>query len=218
MDTGKLNSSFGRIHACYQKLQLNAHLPDVTACSESIELAPGERFQPQAGFIYFLLSGQITLAVNDPDNLLGIVIEHMPLGLLEHYCPAVELLYQCLDRCRFARISVEDFERIFFYSSPEYMKELTTILAYMGIFALDAHNERGNLSGFQTIKSMLSRYLYRNEIDCGKRESLSAFIIKRTNLSRSYVYQVLAALKEGGYITVKKGQLISIDRKIPDKF
>ncbi|EOY3994542.1 helix-turn-helix domain-containing protein, partial [Klebsiella aerogenes] len=51
-----------------------------------------------------------------------------------------------------------------------------------------------------------------------KRESLSAFIIKRTNLSRSYVYQVLAALKEGGYITVKKGQLISIDRKIPDKF
>ncbi|HHR3265008.1 TPA: Crp/Fnr family transcriptional regulator, partial [Klebsiella aerogenes] len=27
-----------------------------------------------------------------------------------------------------------------------------------------------------------------------------------------------AALKEGGYITVKKGQLISIDRKIPDKF
>lgn len=73
-----------------------------------------------------------------------------------------------------------------------------------GHFALDAHNERGNLSGFQTIKSMLSRYLYRNEIDYGKRESLSAFIIKRTNLSRSYVYQVLAALKEGGYITVKK--------------
>ncbi|WP_200850421.1 helix-turn-helix domain-containing protein, partial [Klebsiella pneumoniae] len=31
------------------------------------------------------------------------------------------------------------------------------------------------------------------------------FIIKRTNLSRSYVYQVLAALREGGYITVKKG-------------
>ena len=83
----------------------------------------------------------------------------MPLGLLEHYCPAVELLYQCLDRCRFARISVEDFERIFFYSSPEYMKELTTILAYMGIFALDAHNERGNLSGFQTIKDRCYRVI-----------------------------------------------------------
>ncbi|WP_227549855.1 helix-turn-helix domain-containing protein, partial [Klebsiella quasipneumoniae] len=71
---------------------------------------------------------------------------------------------------------------------------------------------------FQTIKSMLSRYLYRAEIDGGQHESLSAFIIKRTNLSRSYVYQVLAALREGGYITVKKGKLISIDRSIPEKF
>ena len=64
----------------------------------------------------------------------------------------------------------------------------------------------------------LSRYLYRGEIDGGQHESLSAFIIKRTNLSRSYVYQVLAALREGGYITVKKGKLISIDRHIPEKF
>jgi hypothetical protein len=84
------------------------------------------------------------------------------------------------------------------------MKELTTILVYMGIFVLDVSNERGNLSGFQTIKSMLFRYLYRREIDTGKRESLSAFIIKRTNLSRSYVYQVLAALKEGIYYGEKR--------------
>jgi hypothetical protein len=40
----------------------------------------------------YLLSGQITLAVNDPDNLLGIVIEHMPLGLLEHYCPVIRVV------------------------------------------------------------------------------------------------------------------------------
>lgn len=58
MDTGKLNSSFGRIHACYQKLQLNAHLPHVIACSENVECAAGERFHPQDGFIYFLLSGK----------------------------------------------------------------------------------------------------------------------------------------------------------------
>jgi hypothetical protein len=92
------------------------------------------------------------------------------------------------------------------------MKELTTILVYMGIFVLDVSNERGNLSGFQTIKSMLFRYLYRREIDTGKRESLSAFIIKRTNLSRSYVYQVLAALKEGIYYG-EKGSLFPLTGK-----
>ncbi|MBZ1651302.1 helix-turn-helix domain-containing protein, partial [Klebsiella pneumoniae] len=150
--------------------------------------------------------------------LVGIVIAHMPLGLLEHYCPSVALYYQCLGECQLAKITASDFERIFFHSSPGYMQELTTILAYMGIFALDAHYERGSQTSFQTIKSMLSRYLYRGEIDGGQHESLSAFIIKRTNLSRSYVYQVLAALREGGYITVKKGKLISIDRHIPEKF
>lgn len=87
----------------------------------------------------------------------------------------------------------------------------------MGIFALDAHYERGSQTSFQTIKSMLSRYLYRGEIDGGQHESLSAFIIKRTNLSRSYVYQCWPRCARG-YITVKKGKLISIDRHIPEKF
>ncbi|MCX3409258.1 helix-turn-helix domain-containing protein [Raoultella ornithinolytica] len=211
-------SRFGNIHTFYQSLELTSHLPEVIACGEDLELASGERFQPAEGFIYFLRQGQVTLAVDDEQNLLGIVIENMPLGLLEHYCPSARFFYRCQENCRFSKIAASDFERIFYHSSPQYMKELTTILVYMGIFVLDVSNERGNLSGFQTIKSMLFRYLYRREIDTGKRESLSAFIIKRTNLSRSYVYQVLAALKEGGYITVKKGQLISIDRKIPEKF
>ncbi|MEL0554496.1 MULTISPECIES: helix-turn-helix domain-containing protein [Enterobacteriaceae] len=213
-----MTSRFGNIHSFYQTLELTTHLPEVIACGESVELAAGDRFQPAEGFIYFVLEGKMTLAVDDEQNLLGIVIENMPLGLLEYYCPSVKLVYQCLEKCRFTQVAVSDFERIFFHSSPQYMKELAQILVYMSVFTLDASNERGNLSGFQTIKSMLSRYLYRSEIDTGKRESLSAFIIKRTNLSRSYVYQVLAALKAGGYITVKKGQLISIDRKIPEKF
>ncbi|WP_241722092.1 helix-turn-helix domain-containing protein [Raoultella sp. HC6] len=213
-----MNSSFGDIYSSYQNLELSTHLPEVVACGEEVECAAGARFQPAEGYIYFLLQGQMTLAVGDAQNLLGIVIEHMPIGLPERYFPQLNWLYQCQNPCRFAKVTVADFERIFFHSSPKYMQELTTILVYMGILAIDAHNERGNLSGFQTIKSMLSRYLFRTGIDAGQRESLSAFIIKRTNLSRSYVYQVLAALKEGGYITVKKGRLISIDRKIPDKF
>ncbi len=213
-----MNPSFGDIYDRYQKLTLTTHLPAVIACSETLSLSKDQPFLPQPGYLYFLLQGQMTLAFGDEQNLIGIVIAHMPLGLLEHYCPSVALYYQCLGECQLAKISASDFERIFFHSSPGYMQELTTILAYMGIFALDAHYERGSQTSFQTIKSMLSRYLYRGEIDGGQHESLSAFIIKRTNLSRSYVYQVLAALREGGYITVKKGKLISIDRPIPEKF
>ncbi len=76
------------------------------------------------------------MAFGDEQNLVGIVIAHMPLGLLEHYCPSVALYYQCLGECQLAKITASDFERIFFHSSPGYMQELTTILAYMGILPL----------------------------------------------------------------------------------
>jgi hypothetical protein len=68
------------IFTLYQSLELTSHLPEVIACGEDLELASGERFQPAEGFIYFLRQGQVTLAVDDEQNLLGIVIENMPLG------------------------------------------------------------------------------------------------------------------------------------------
>jgi hypothetical protein len=42
-------SRFGNIHAFYQSLELTSHLPEVIACGEDLELASGERFQPQKG-------------------------------------------------------------------------------------------------------------------------------------------------------------------------
>lgn len=64
----------------------------------------------------------MTLAFGDEQNPVGIVIAHMPLGLLEHYCPSVALYYQCLGECQLAKITASDFERIFFHSSPGYMQ------------------------------------------------------------------------------------------------
>lgn len=122
-----MNPSFGDIYDRYQKLTLTTHLPAVIACSETLSLGKDRGFIPQPGYLYFLLQGQMTLAFGDEQNLVGIVIAHMPLGLLEHYCPSVALYYQCLGECQLAKITASDFERIFFHSSPGYMQELTTI-------------------------------------------------------------------------------------------
>ena len=145
----------------------------------------------------------MTLAFGDEQNLVGIVIAHMPLGLLEHYCPSVALYYQCLGECQLAKITASDFERIFFHSSPGYMQELTTIPAYMGIFALDAHYERGSQTSFQTIKSMLSRYLYRGEID-GVSMRACRHLLLNEPISRAAMCTGAGRAARGGYITVKK--------------
>ncbi|MCE1557257.1 helix-turn-helix domain-containing protein, partial [Enterobacter hormaechei] len=100
----------------------------------------------------------------------------------------------------------------------ERMQALATILTYMSIFTIDLHNERRQVTSYQTIKPMLYRYLYRQETHTGENEGLALFIIKRTNLSRTHVFRVLADLKAGGYITMKRGKLVSIDRPLPEAY
>lgn len=151
-------------------------------------------------------------------RIIGTTIEHMPIGLLESLCPAVAFNYDALTKSTILKISISGFERIFFNSATEFTKELTTILSYMVISALDVHVERRAESSYHTVKSMLQRYLYRKTLNDEENEGIASFIIRRTNLSRSYVFRVLSELKEGEYITVKKGKLISIDKKLPNDF
>lgn len=65
---------------------------------------------------------------------------------------------------------------------------------------------------------MLSRYLYRARNHTNESEGIAEFIIRRTNLSRTHVFRILAGLKEGGYITVKRGRLTSINKNLPKEY
>jgi hypothetical protein len=82
---------FWRYLRSVPEAELTTHLPAVIACSEILSWPATRAFQPQPGSLLFA-AGQMTLAFDDEQNLVGIVIAHMPLGLLEHYCPSVSFL------------------------------------------------------------------------------------------------------------------------------
>nr|WP_233094085.1 helix-turn-helix domain-containing protein [Enterobacter hormaechei] len=155
-----------------------------------------------------------------PDDGLNIgnTIEYMPIGLMERYCPLAKYEYRSSAKVKLVRIAWADFDQLFFGGGCERMQALATILTYMSIFTIDLHNERRQVTSYQTIKPMLYRYLYRQETHTGENEGLALFIIKRTNLSRTHVFRVLADLKAGGYITMKRGKLVSIDRPLPEAY
>ncbi|HHT7509923.1 TPA: helix-turn-helix domain-containing protein [Klebsiella quasipneumoniae subsp. similipneumoniae] len=209
---------FETIHEHYRTLELNKHMAEVTACAASFTLKMNESLMPEENIIYFIAEGVLSIAMDEDPRIIGTTIEYMPVGLLEHLCPVVSFNYAALTPAKILKISISDFERIFFNTSAEYAKELTTILSYMLIVVLDVHVERRTDSGYYTIKAMLRRYLYRRKVNIQESEGIANFIIRRTNLSRSYVFRVLAELKEGEYITIKKGKLISIDKKLPSDF
>lgn len=62
---------------------------------------------------------------------------------------------------------------------------------------------------------LIELWLYPEDIR--RQLNITTFIQQRTNFSRSRIMAVLSALKEGGYITTKKGKLIDLN-KLPRAF
>lgn len=210
--------AFENIHEFYRNQDFSHHRSDVIDASSRFNMKVNEQLTLDKQYIYFVDTGVISIAVDDDPRIIGTTIEYMPIGLLERFCPIAHFRYSALTQTSMLKIPMQDFDRIFFGDSKEHMQELAAILSYMLIFILDVHTERRSDSGYHTIKAMLQRYIYRRSVNEFENEGIANFIIRRTNLSRSYVFRVLASLKEGQYITVKKGKLISIDRKLPSDF
>jgi CRP-like cAMP-binding protein len=210
--------NFAELHSYYKSLNIGSHLTELHAKGSQSEYPQNHTLALDPGFIYFIIEGSLALSVKDNDLIIGNAIEFMPIGLMERYCPLVNFEYTSMTQMTVIKITYEDFDALFIHASPERVTELATILIYMTIFSLDLHFERKQLTSYQTIKPMLFRYLYRSQTHKNEREGLAAFIMRRTNLSRTHVFRVLADLKEGGYITVEKGRLVSINKTLPEEY
>lgn len=212
------NVNFAELHSYYRSLRIDSHVADLNEKGERFDYPFNHRLVVEKGFIYFIVDGSLAIAGKDNELIVGNAIEYMPIGLMERYCPLVDFVYSAMTPITVIKISWDHFDAIFFQADPKRVIELTTILLYMTIFSLDLHYERKQLTSYQTIKPMLSRYLYRSQTHHNEREGIAAFIMRRTNLSRTHVFRVLADLKEGGYITVEKGKLVSIDKTLPEEY
>ena len=200
------------------RFKFNAYLSQLAKLNGISVDDISKKFTVEPGYIYFCTEGSLTILMPDDGLNIGNTIEYMPIGLMERYCPLAKYEYRSSAKVKLVRIAWADFDQLFFEGGSERMQALATILTYMSIFTIDLHNERRQVTSYQTIKPMLYRYLYRQETHTGENEGLALFIIKRTNLSRTHVFRVLADLKAGGYITMKRGKLVSIDRPLPDAY
>ncbi|MCT4706849.1 helix-turn-helix domain-containing protein [Enterobacteriaceae bacterium H16N7] len=212
-----MEANFENIHHYYQTLDLGRYVADVVKMGEEITLAATDTLCVTPGFIYLVLEGSVAISHAQSELTIGNTIEYMPIGLMEQYCPLVKFDYKCMTPVDAVKISHQQFDGLF-YQDPDYMKVLSKILVFMTIFSLDLHSERKQLTSYQTIKPMLYRYLYRAKTFQNEKQGLADFIIRRTKLSRTHVFRVLADLKEGGYITMEKGKLVSIDKVLPEDY
>ncbi|WP_455425497.1 helix-turn-helix domain-containing protein [Dryocola sp. LX212] len=182
-----------------------------------ITFPAGAILRPKEDEILILTSGQMTMSNSSSEGLMiGQIFTFMPIGLLErHY--QLPLYYQAESEVTIFQLTTKEFKEIF-YEVPENAELLSQILTYMSSMLIHIYYERNNDSGYATVRQMLHRYMYRMEESAQFNEGIASFILKRTRLSRSYVFQILSALKSGGYITIKNARLVAINRDIPKRF
>ncbi|HAT1614294.1 TPA: hypothetical protein I8Y09_000962 [Raoultella ornithinolytica] len=147
---------------------------------------------------------------------VGKGIRGMLLGLVESYGPPLPLQYIAKRNVKIVKISSEDFERAFMREG--HFRYFVEIISFILAMLLDSHYERAFSNRYNAIRSMIYRYQVQQEEGVLHDDSLSGFILKRTKISRSYLFQVLADLKSGGYIEVSNGKLISIIKELPEEY
>ncbi|MEF3097839.1 winged helix-turn-helix DNA binding protein [Raoultella ornithinolytica] len=190
----------------------------------------GEIFRIENNEIILVLSGvlainmqqpafpereSITVAHEEPFRV-GKAVRGMVLGLVESFGPSVSLQYVAKQDSKIATQCYDDFVEIF--TQKEQFKYLIKMTAFTLTMLLDSYNERNFSNRYNVIRSMIYRYKIQQSEGILHDDSLASFILKRTKISRSYLFQILADLKDGGYIDVRNGKLYSILKELPEKY
>ncbi|WP_105903101.1 helix-turn-helix domain-containing protein [Vibrio gangliei] len=208
--------TFSDLHQYYQTLELDQHVNALLQTGIELNIPFKQPLKLEKDAIYFVVKGSMALVIEDNHLIIGNTIEYMPIGLMEKCCPLAKFSYTAMSDVTLVKLSYQQFSDYFYQQDKA--EVLTQILSFMAIFTLDLHSERKKVSSYHTIRSMLFRYIYRTESHEHENEGIASFIISRTNLSRAHVFRVLADLKQGGYITIKKGRLISINKNLPSDY
>lgn len=212
-----MSTQFDVAEGLYSSIDFSSLKEQIEQAGRELTLKKGMTIRPKKNEVLVLLSGQMTVSTSQTHELLiGHTYPFVILGLLERYYE-MKIYYQAEIDVTLYQFTYEEFSAIFF-NTPHGAEMLCHIVSFMSARLIHAYYERNNDSGYATIREMLQRYLYKSEEGTIHNEGISSFILKRTRLSRSYVFQILSGLKTGGYITIKNGKLISINREIPKRF
>jgi len=162
-------------------------------------------------------SGEVSETVGHEEPFrVGKGIQGMILGLVEAYGPPIPLQYVAKRKVKIAIFNRSQFEALFVQQQK--FSYLMKVSAYTLAMVIDSYNERNFSSRYSAIRSMIYRYQKQREEGLLHDNSLASFIQKRTKISKSYLFKILADLKNGGFIDTENGKLVAILKELPEKY
>lgn len=155
-----------------------------------------------------------TISIENLENNLALGIASAPVSLGFTSALAEKLLLRALDECEVATVPLDTvMARI-------EEKQLWEIMARHMIIVTNKLFIQNEMATAPTTYDMLCYQLQALAKEPESiRQQIAAYqyIQDRTNLSRSSVMKMLAALKKGGYIELEQGKLLTI-KHLPARF
>ncbi|WET42309.1 helix-turn-helix domain-containing protein [Citrobacter enshiensis] len=174
----------------------------------------------ETAFIFILSEGCASLCHFNTNLHTGTTFAPTIVGLIDGYSLYYDVenrprhYIYAETRCTGYKVPLEKFvEQCDTYNL---WHDVARILAQRLMTMSAMEEELVGLNAYGSIRAVLIElWLYPEDIR--SQLNIAAFIQKRTNLSRSRIMAVLSALKEGGYITIKTGKLVDLN-KLPKAF
>jgi hypothetical protein len=140
--------------------------------------------------------------------------EGMIIGIFEEYVPAVTFEYIAVSDVDMIILSRSELEYQVSQDGTKAIK-LFQLLSYMFAFTTCIAFENNRNSTYSIVRGLIYRYSQHNSLGLMGNELLTTYILRRTNLSRSYVFKIISSLKKDGYILLSAGKLTEIKSRLP---
>jgi len=172
-----------------------------------IKFNPPTPFEERCAFI--LSSGEAAIYRNNSSLLISHIFPGAIFGLAEIFCPYAANYLRAETDCTFYTINAPKVMMVLSESNawPVLTKVLSYYLQYLTYRDL---NMVGNTT-YRLIRNCIYEY-HDLPPEIRDNQALSCFIQNKTALSRSLIMKILLTLRTGGYIEIKKGRLVKMNK------
>jgi DNA-binding MarR family transcriptional regulator len=166
------------------------------------------------GEVYFIKQGNVLIYQENPYVVIGELWNSFPIGIFERNFPSKKIKYELNNANRLYKISSDAFNCEVKRLNLEHA--IIDILSFYLNMSLIRIGEACVSSSYELVRTLIIRRAIINNHNGGTgKDALLQYLQKRTLVSKSTLSKTISELKNAGYITIKNGVLISLDKKLP---
>ncbi|MBE4810073.1 MULTISPECIES: helix-turn-helix domain-containing protein [unclassified Enterobacter cloacae complex] len=161
-----------------------------------------------------LYSGTCLVKRSSDSLVLSTITAPCLVGLHDIYHEKSDVLIHAVSDIEYGITKAKDFFN--FVDENHLWKEISYMLMISTTRFSEYQKETVGISNYELICNLLMS-LNNESFEIRATTSALEYIQERSSLSRSGIMKILASLRDGGYIVIKKGLLIKIN-KLPKGF